>query len=107
MAANICRNEDGRIITTAQDVMTFLIELGDDFEEKDLPSVVNAHPHTKEAQALVEHVHSGKYKPGDPLYDEVQEVRSQLDEMTCRLAASLVYEHYVGPNENGVATVDE
>ncbi len=98
------RNEKGRIIRTAEDVMFFLVYLGDDFDVSDLPKKDPGDdcPRTAEAQAIIDHVHSGDYKKGDALYDEVVEVHNCIANVHRRLSAGIVYEHYNEPNEGGV-----
>ncbi len=92
--------EDGRTIHTAEDVMMILVELGDDFDVYDLPPKGPLRcPRTTQAQAIVDHVHSGNYKKGDTLYNEVVKVHNYSADMTCRLSASIVYEHYNEPSE--------
>ena len=103
MGVNICRDSKGRIIQTAADVMIMILELGDDFDDEMLPPLKMKGSRTKEAQALVDHLHSGKYKPGDELYDDISEMHGRIADFKCRVAAGLVYEHFVETKEEGVA----
>lgn len=100
------RDKTGHIVTTAADVMAVLLGLIGDFGPEDLPSKSSGRydRRTAEAQALVDHVHSGNFKEGDKLFDDLMEQHNYLAELHCRISASIVYEYAIEPNEEGVAT---
>jgi len=101
------RNKDGRVMLTAQDMMMNLIDcvLEGDWSPENLPERQSTH-YTKEAQALLDHAYSDAFTEGDKLFDRVEEASAAVALMSCRIAASVVYEHFVEAKEGGVAEAD-
>jgi hypothetical protein len=105
---SLYRNKKEHMINTAATVVEFLIGIADDFDESMLPPLdPGPMPRTKEAQSIVEHVHSGNYCPGDPFYDKVQEACMALANMACYLSGAIVYHEYNADKEDGVHFRDD